>query len=479
MENTVNRAKLWQIALFPLNNTATNLYLFSTFFISYYATGIVGLSVVLVSTLLTVMRVWDAVTDPIIGFVIDKTNGKFGKNRPFMLIGNIILLISTILMYWVTYRVSSNFRLILFIILYLIFIIGYTFQCAITKSAQTCLTNDPKQRPYFTIFDGIYNTLLFSGTQILISSVWMKQTHGFNLDFFHKFLIPYTIILSLVCTILSIIAIWSKDRTEFFGLGNIEKSNVKLKDYVDVLKNNRAIQMLIFAAATDKLCVTILNNSIVLVMLFGIICGDYSSAGTISSILIIPNIIIILIGVKQIASKLGQKKALLYSTYGCMIFNVLCFLLFVFGNPKSLNFSNLNSFTIIFIILWVFLKGVMGISSNIVIPMTADCADYETYRSGKYVPGLIGTLFSFIDKVISSLATTVVGLLISLIGFKNTQPEPNTPYSNEIFLVTMICVFGLPMIGWICNLIALKFYPLDKTKMEEVQKTIAEIKIKN
>ena len=129
-------------------------------------------------------------------------------------------------------------------------------------------------------------------------------------------------------------------------------------------------------------------------------------------------------------------------------------------------------------LLWILIKGFSGISGNIVIPMTADCADYETYRSGKYVPGLMGTLFSCVDKIISSFATTIVGLMIAMIGFKTTQPQPDTTYSNEIFIITMICMFILPIIGWLINLVAMKFYPLTKEKMEEIQNTIAEIKAK-
>ena len=76
---TYNRAKTWQIGLFALNNFATNLYMYLMMYVSYYATGAVGLAVVLVSSLLTSMRMFDAVTDPIIGFLIDKTDTKFTK----------------------------------------------------------------------------------------------------------------------------------------------------------------------------------------------------------------------------------------------------------------------------------------------------------------------------------------------------------------------------------------------------------------
>lgn len=51
-----NRAKTWQIALFALNMMSTNMYLFLMMYVSYYANGILGMSVVFVSTLATSMR---------------------------------------------------------------------------------------------------------------------------------------------------------------------------------------------------------------------------------------------------------------------------------------------------------------------------------------------------------------------------------------------------------------------------------------
>ena len=108
--------------------------------------------------------------------------------------------------------------------------------------------------------------------------------------------------------------------------------------------------------------------------------------------------------------------------------------------------------------------------------MTADCADYEVYRSGKYVPGLMGTLFSFVDKLISSLAASIVGVMCAMIGFKETLPTVDTPYSPQLKFIGLICFFGLILFGLFCNLVAMKFYPLTKEKMEEIQERIAEIK---
>ena len=156
-------------------------------YVSYYATGAAGIAVVLISSL-TSMRMFDAVTDPIIGFIIDKTNTKFGKFRPMMIIGNVILAISTLILYNFTHRLpEGNPRVIFFVVMYAIYVIGYTFQTACTKAAQACLTNDPAQRPLFTRFDSSYMLLMGSGIAMYTSSYLVPKYGGFTLPAMTEF----------------------------------------------------------------------------------------------------------------------------------------------------------------------------------------------------------------------------------------------------------------------------------------------------
>ena len=121
-------------------------------------------------------------------------------------------------------------------------------------------------------------------------------------------------------------------------------------------------------------------------------------------------------------------------------------------------------------------KGISSISSGIVIPMIADCADYETYLTGRYIPGMMGTLFSFIDKLISSFATTIIGFAVAAIGFTTAMPQATDAYTQELFWVITGLFMWMPLLGWICSLIAMKFYPLDERRMAEVQEKISEMK---
>ena len=476
-ESEYNDCSTWRLAFFALNNTATNMYNLTLGYVSMYATGIGGLLVTLVGFILTAMRVFDGITDPIVGLLIDKTDGKFGKFRPFIVAGNIILGIMTFVIFTTVHKVPQSYRLIYFVGCYAVYIIGYTCQTACTKAGQACMTNNPAKRPKFGLFDAIYNAILFNGMQLYISGYLVPKHGGFgNIALYHE-LITFAIISSAILTTLAVIGIWTKDRTEFFGLGG-EAPKVSFKDYWAVLKGNRGLQMLIVAASTDKIALQVAGNATVTVMLFGIMMGDYSLAGTIGTIIIIPNILITMFGTKY-AQKLGQKKALVVGTWASIISYSALAALLIFGDPTQISLKNISFMTIAFLGIYIIAKGSVSVSGAFVIPMISDCADYETYLSGRFVPGMMGTLFSFVDKLVSSLATTIIAFAVASIGFVDRMPDVTDVATPQLFWMTIALFIGVPMLGWIASLIAMKFYPLDKAKMKEVQEHIQKIKNEN
>lgn len=523
----IHRAKLWEIAFYALNNTSTNLYMVLVGSISYFLVGIVGTTAVIAGSLVTIMRVWDGVTDPFIGMIVDNTNTKFGKNRPFIVVGNVILFVTTwLIFHWIP-NMNQGIRFIAYVILYAIYIIGYTFQCVVTKSAQTCLTNDPTQRPVFTMFDATYNVLAMSvfwsvylsGTllpkftltsanaadqiaalvaknpaleRVITTGEGGVQTlSGFyNPAMWHQAQLTIGIIAAIFAC-LAIIGLSRKDNEKYYGTGKVER--IKFKDYADVLAHNRGIQMLVLAASSDKLAMTCTGNAAVTTSLYGVIFGSYALLGSVNAISGVPTALFSILGIGFIARKMGQKKALIVGTWGALITSVIMGIVICMAHGANVAMptfqltklgtwgnlfvpSNWSFLGLLFVLLVIVQKGFSGISGNIVIPMTADCADYEVYRSGRYVPGLMGTLFSFVDKLISSLGATIVAVIYSFIGFKESLPTPETPYSTGLLIATLVCFLGLPMIGWILNVVAMKFYPLTKEKMAEIQDEIARIK---
>mgnify|MGYP000984029139 FL=1 len=126
---SVNRAKPYQLVLFPLNNGATNVYYVLVLsYIATFGSKVLALSMIFASVMVTGMRLFDAVTDPIIGALMDRTNGKFGKFRPFMVIGNLIMAVSILVLYCVTPLIPDTMiwaRYAAFVGLYAVWVIGY------------------------------------------------------------------------------------------------------------------------------------------------------------------------------------------------------------------------------------------------------------------------------------------------------------------------------------------------------------------
>lgn len=480
-ENGIHRVPLWRIAGFALNNTATNLYMMLMGYVSFYLMGFVGVGMVVASSFSMFMRIWDGVTDPFIGYMVDKTNGRFGKNRPFIVIGNIILCVTSFILFHFTHKLPENtaVRFGFFIVLSAVYYVGYTFQCVVTKSAQSCMTNDPKQRPMFASFDGVFNTVLFAGMGVVTARIAAGLEGNYsNPEFFH---ILWCIVacLSGLFTIIAVISITPKDRPEFFGTGKAVK--VGIKDYWETLKGNRAIQMLVISASSDKLAASA-KTSAVQVAMFACLAGSVALQGNVTALTVIPSMIIVFLFISVLATRLGQKEAMLVGSWGGIVTNLLLAALWIFGDPKTMTSNpetgalNWGFFLIAHLVLTFIQAGFQGVSGNIVIPMTADCADYEVYRTGKYVPGLMGTLFSFVDKIISSLAPMIAGLVFAAVGFADHNPTVGDPVTPALVYGVAFLAFGMIILGLLCNVVALRFYPLSKSKMEEIRVEVARIK---
>lgn len=485
--SSVNRAKLYQLALFPLNNGATNVYyVLILAYIATFGNNVLAIGTVFASVMVTGMRVFDAITDPIIGALMDRTNGKLGKFRPFMVIGNVIMAVSTIILYMITPSIPADMqwlRYVAFILLYAVWVIGYTFQTSVTRSGQTVLTNDPKQRPLFTIFNTI-GSMAGMGLMQFLAPIVRANVADYSSADFYAFLTPIGIVISIVLTILAIIGIWEKDNPKYFGIGGEKQEKTKISEYIEIIKNNSPMQRLMVAGAGCKLALSIATNTTVLCMLYGCMMGNYDGLYLPMMVLGYVFSVPFFLMTVRTSQKKGQKASLMrYVSVAliCYVGVLALLLLWQNGNPVwNLNLYDkngitINLYTILFIVFFGVGYGAYYSTADMPIPMVADCSDYETYRSGKYIPGIMGTLFSLVDKLVSSLSATVVGVAVSIIGLENL-PTAETPYAPGMNWVVIILFCVIPMLAWLITLIVMKGYSLTGDRMKEIQEINAQRK---
>ena len=487
VDTGLNRAKMYQLALFPMNNGATNVYF--VLILSYIATfgnTVLAIATLFATSMITIMRVFDAITDPIIGAMMDRTNGKFGKFRPYMVIGNIIMALSAIALYIFTPMVPASkqwLRYVLFVGLYAVWVIGYTFQTSVTRSAQSILTNDPKQRPLFTIFNTI-GSMAGMGLMQVLAPMIRSNVGDYNTPDFYRVFAPIGIVISIALTILAIIGIWEKDNAKYFGIGGDNQEKTKVSEYIEIIKANKPMQRLMIAGGTCKLALSVATNMTVLCMLYGCMMGNYD--GLYLPMMVLGYVFSVPFFVLSVntSQKRGQKASLqryVGVALACYVVVMALLIMWQPGNP-ALNLSiigegglSINLYTIVFILFFGLGYGAYYATADMPIPMVADCADYETYRSGKYIPGIMGTLFSLVDKLVSSLAATVVGVAVTIIGLENL-PVAETPYAPGMNWVVIALFCIVPMVAWAITLIAMKGYELSGDRMKEIQAVNAQRK---
>lgn len=468
------RAKTWQIALFTLQNGANMAFYVLMTYVSYLANAGYGIAVAVTGVIMTVTRLFDGVTDPLIALFVDRFNTKFGKIRILMWIGWAIESVACLAMY--NFGSSGKHGIVFFVIAYLLYIIGYTVFGVSTNIVGPVMTNDPKQRPMLARWGTMYSYLFPMIINVVVTMVILpRYGNEYNVPMLATTCI-FTIVFAAAMIALTCVGVSAFDKPENFvsiSADKKEEKKVGFKDMLALLKSNKAFQMYVVAAASDKLALSTGGQAVVATMFYGILIGNMQLGTTFSVIAMLPSIVFLFISTGMAAKK-GNKESMVTWTWACMAIAVIAVIFCAVVDMTSIMRAIVP--TAIFFVIMLLFGGVkMGVSAC-TGAMMHDIVDYEMSRTSTFMPSTVAATYSFLDKVISALSSTVAACCVALIGFKEVMPQPTDAATAPIFWMTMFLMFGFPLIGWICTIISMKFYPLSKEKMVEVQKKNQEIR---
>jgi len=468
------RARLWQIIMVAATGFI-GMGFYSLIGMASYSANIgFGIASVAVGGILTFTRVLDAITDPLLAFIYDKVNTRFGKVRILLASGWLIMVFATLMMF--NWAAGKGHGFVVFTLLYVIYIIGYTLYNITGQTLFALMTNDPKQRPMVGVWNTIFNYVVPIALNVIFFVVLMPRYGSYTLEFLAA-ACWISIAFSAIGLICTCIGISEFDKPENFEGTTAKKEKLKLKDMFEVLKENRPLQCYIASAASDKIAQQVASQTIVNTMLSGIIIGDMSISTTLNTVSILPSILFAFVGAKY-AGKHGNKKTIVTWTYMCIYVTVAMILFFVFlhmgGGTRSI--STALPLMVIFVILTMAQNGTKMCVTTGTSAFMADVIDYELDRGGKYVPAVISGVYSLIDKIVSSISAFIVTGAVALIGYRESLPQPTDELTGGIFWMTLALMYGIPLIGWVVTLIAMRACLLGKEEMVEVQKRIADKK---
>lgn len=452
-------AKPWRLALWPLANGANNMYIMLMVFVSYVAAGGYGIAVATAGLIATGSRIFDAITDPLCALISDRIPAKYGRVRIILGVGYIIMALSVLFIFH--WGVGGN--IITYSLGYMVYILGYTLFNIGQNMGNPIITNEPQQRLKCGRWRTIFTQVAAVAVSVYMSNVLAPKYGGLAMGAFQE-MCTMCVIVGAIMVVISMVAIAPYDKEENFV--SKKSSRVGLKDCVNVLKHNKALWAFIAAASSDKLALQAASQSAITTMVFGIVIGNYKFNGNLNMIALIPSILLAIYASK-LKGKGDTKSTLIKWTWVAIVLAVVMVAFMVVGDPTQISVSPI--YTLVFLVLYCLYNGAKVVTSMCNGCMVPDVVDYEMYLSGQYMPATVSAVYTFVDKLISSLATTVVGLGVAAVGYVTVMPQPGDACTTPIFWMAMFLWMGLPILGWLCTQVAMKFYPLDKEMMQKVQ----------
>lgn len=440
--NTKNsKMEATRVVMTPLGSAASNVFnMLNMSFFLVFSTEALGLNITVMGLVMTAMRIFDGITDPIIGSIIDRTETRFGKFRPFLVLGSIIMLFASFMIFRFSFDVQQSFRMVWVIGWYAVWVIGYTFMTTVNKCVLSIVTKNPKYRPLSGIAGGCYSTMLSLIMTTAIIPI-LQKNGGLGSQKGWTLIILSAFVLHAVLLLGCLIAITPSDKPEFFRKDPSKKEEkISIKDSLNVLRLNQPLRMLILAASTDKIAATIQSAVMTYFYIYAVQNLDLQPiVGGIST----PMSLIGAFVAGSVAVKFGCKKASLIGAVANLTLEAILIIFRPFGENTLIVFIVLMAANMLF----------RRFSAQNVDPMIAEIIDYHQLKTGKFMPGFIGATFSLVDKVISAFGTSIVGVLMGLAGY-SAGAEPTT----ALYVATIAMYLGAPLLGDLASVYALKKY---------------------
>lgn len=405
-------------------------------------------------------RVFDSITDPIMGFISDNTKSRWGRRRQYVFVGAIIMGVSFLIM-WQLYRANGvNYNFTYFLLWSFVFYLGLTIFSVPYVAMGYEMSNDFHER-----------------TEIMAIAQWIGQWAWVIAPWFWVIMYDQgwfesadvatrslAVWVGIACMLFAMVpALFLKSESTVnedyapLNLSTIGSSLVEiLKNFKEAFKSKPFVKLCISTFFVFNAFNTIAAFSFFIIV-YHLFNGDTGAAGVwptlfgslgalVTTFLVIPT-------VAWMSKKIGKKQAFMLSQGISILGYLMLWFLFIPGKP------------FMFIFALPFFSFGIGSLFTLMMSMTADVIDIDELNTGKRREGVFGAIYWWMVKFGFAIAGLLSGAIMSLVGFDPAIAEQ----SESAITGLRIFYTAFPIMGTLIALYAMRDYDLSEERSNEIR----------
>ncbi|MDE6471306.1 MAG: glycoside-pentoside-hexuronide (GPH):cation symporter [Eubacterium sp.] len=459
----------------------------------FYFQSVIFIPAMAISIFMAVARVWDAINDPMMGTIVDKTNTKWGKCRPYLLFVPPIILVITIATFLNGTYSSANSATQNVLIVgwaavsYILWGMVYTIGDIPLWGVTSRMTEIEKDRASILSFARIAAGLgagivLLSITPVSqsvgqmleekIGSVAKSQQYGF--------IIVATIFAFIGCGLFQLTGIFVRERVPS------KAENISFKENIKIMWGNKPFRKQLISGILRSPMQTLLSIAMTLVSYYyGNYFGNYMLYIVILGGAVFGGQFVAMAFVPKLMEKYEKTKLYIGSTLMGAIPFALMFPIYKMA-PQDLDKP---IWLVVLFIVFALAGAGMGALTVLQSVMIADAVDYEEYHKGFRPDGVFFSGQSFITKLSAGISSIIQGIGYSIVGFSGDNVNAcnealragasfKTDFEPYAAMMFFLCSIP-PAIGLFLSVIPMKNYGMTDSEHRSMLESLVKRRNEN
>ena len=429
-----------------------SFYMINNYLMLFY-TDIVTLSAAAISAIMLIARIWDAVNDPMMGMIEDRTRTRWGKFRPWLMIGPPFLAIFNLLTF-TAFPLQGATKAIVCGICYIFAGMAYTVVQVAINGLVNRITNDSQAKMNVIAIAQIANQI----GQVIIAAVLMPVILHFSANHevadAHGYFMG-TLFAAIVTVPMIWIAAWKCREVSTDEPAKVEKKEKKpLKESLKLVAKND--QLVFSVLSTFLACIGIIGRYAVLSYYVIYVVGSYTLIAPVFSVMSFAQ----MVGnmpLPWLTKKFGKIKVYMAANFLSAGFLILLF--FLSKTPNNAVVIALSA-----------IIGFLSASGSISYSFTCDSVEYGDWKFGIRDDGLAFSIMSFGVKLAQALTGAIAAPLLIAMGYVANQAQAPATVNGINALVNIA-----PAVMLVVAMLPIIFkYRLDEKTMEKITAELTE-----